>query len=194
MSQKEIFDSIPNRLFKAARTHAFSPAYHVRENGSWVPTNYRTYAEQVKETAKALSALGVEAGGAVSILGFNKPEWIIMELAAMTIGAVAVGIYTTSSPEECQYVIDHSESTVILVENEHQWKKINEVRQSLPKLKHIVMMKSEDSVDGVHSWEDFLGMAKDVDDKIIDDNVAAIKPDGLATLIYTSGTLSLIHI
>ena len=77
-----------------------APAYYVRVAGDWKVATWSDYAEQVRRAGKALIAMGVRPGRVVGILGFNRPEWTIMDLAAMSVGAVPAGIYTTSSPDE----------------------------------------------------------------------------------------------
>jgi len=184
------FESIPHRLFLRAQEMGTKPAYYEKRDGDWVATNWSTYADQVQQAAKALVALGVEAGQTVCILGFNRPEWVIFDLAAMAIGAVPAGIYTTCSPMEVQYIIDHSEAGVVLVENKDQWSKIDEQRTKLPKLRQVVTMADSEPVtdEMVLSWSDFLANAEGVDDARVEERLSAITGDQLATFIYTSGT------
>lgn len=182
-------DTILHRLENNAKKRPNAPAYYVRKDGAWVPTSWREYNDQVRQAAKSLIALGVEKGDIVTILGFNRPEWVIMDLAAMMIGGAAAGIYTTNSPEECKYIVEHSESPVLLVENQMQWDKIDKVREDIPSLKHIVLMEGTDSDDSqTLTWEKFMAHGKDVPDSQVDEALNSLEPDQLATLIYTSGT------
>lgn len=182
-------DTIPSRLFERAKKTPYTPAYYIKVEDRWRPTNWRSYAGEVRQAGKALMALGVGHKGAVSILGFNRPEWVIFDLAAMCIGACAAGVYTTSSPEEVQYIVNHAESSVILVENQIQADKVAEERANLPHLKHVVAMKDAgDLGDEILSWEDFIAKGEDVSDDEFFAAIDALEPQGLATLIYTSGT------
>ncbi|HEY8146919.1 MAG TPA: AMP-binding protein, partial [Kofleriaceae bacterium] len=133
--------TIPAALFETAKREGSRPAYHVKRDGAWHATSWTTYADEVKAAGKSLIALGLEPGGTVSILGFNRPEWVIVDLAAMAVGGAAAGVYTTCSPSEVQYIVDHAESLVILVENENQYKKVQSQRSKLPRLKHVIGMK-----------------------------------------------------
>jgi long-chain acyl-CoA synthetase len=145
--------------------------------------------QQVRQAGRALIALGVEPETNVAILGFNRPEWSIMILGAMTVNAAGAGIYTTNSPAEVQYIIDHAECRVVLLENEEQWAKVNQVRDELPGLRHVVMMRGTQIDDPlVMSWEEFMAKGEEIDESLIDEHIAAIRPDQKATLIYTSGT------
>ena len=139
--------------------------------------------------ARALIALGLQPGQNVCILGFNRPEWIVFDLAAMAVGAAPAGIYTTSSPAEVQYIVDHAEAPVILLEDAAQWEKVKKIRDQLPHLRHVVMMRGAAIDDPmVLGWESFLARATSVPDAEVDRRVSALRLDDVATLIYTSGT------
>ena len=183
-------DTIPARLFARAKKTPSKPAYHVRSGGGWKATDWRGYADGVRTAGKALIALGFEPQDKVTILGFNRPEWILMDLAAMAAGGVPAGIYTTSSPAEVQYITAHTEAPIILVEDHAQWEKVKEVRDQLPKLKHVVLMGGAPAVDDdmVLTWDAFLAKAEGASDADLDARVDALKDEDLATLIYTSGT------
>ncbi len=183
-------DSIPSRLFEQGKKRPNEDAYFVREGGVWRGTNFKTFADETKQAARAMMALGFEPGQCVSILGFNRPEWVIFDVGAMAAGGVPAGIYTTCSPSEVAYIISHCEAVVTLVEDEDQWKKIHSELANLPSLRHVVTMKGAKKIDHemVLTWEEFLAKGDSIDEKELDDRVAALKPNDLATLIYTSGT------
>src|SRR5690606_31742047 len=100
------------------------------------------------------------------------------------------GIYTTSSPDEVQYIVDHAESKVVLVENEHQLEKVLRQWDRMPRLAHAVVMRGGNTgLDPrVMSWDAFLDRGDHVADARFFERIDALEPDGLATLIYTSGT------
>jgi long-chain acyl-CoA synthetase len=162
----------------------------VREGGSWKPTNWGTYSDLVTRAGRALIALGLEPGQTVCILGFNRPEWAIIDIAAMGIGGAPAGIYTTCSPVEVRYIVAHAEAPVILVENEEQWHKVQAERANMPKLKHVVTMRGAPDIDDdmVMAWDEFLAKGDGIEEKVYLDRVEALEPEALATLIYTSGT------
>ena len=76
-------DTIPARLLKQVKERPHAPAYHVRENGVWKDKNWATYGEEVSRAARALMALGFEPGQTTTILGFNRPEWAILDIATL---------------------------------------------------------------------------------------------------------------
>ncbi|MBA3818426.1 MAG: long-chain fatty acid--CoA ligase [Deltaproteobacteria bacterium] len=182
-------DSIPHRLLKQAELQPTAVAYQAKVNGRWQPTTWRAFADQVRLAARALIALGFARGGKVAILGFNRPEWVILDHAAMMAGGAPAGIYTTCSAEEVQYVVHHSEASLILVEDAAQLAKVKAKRDELPLLQTIVMMRGVTATGGdVLTWDDFLAMGETVAGAKLDERIDAIEQADLATLIYTSGT------
>lgn len=182
-------DTVLHRLHENGRSRANAPAYYIRTKDHWVPTTWKEFQDEVRQTAKALVSLGFERGQGVCILGFNRPEWTIFDLGGLLAGGHATGIYTSNSPAEVQYIVHHSEAPFVLVENESQWQKINEVRDQLPNLKRVILMKGA-SVDDplVLGWEEFLALGDEISDEEIDNRLDSLEPDQLAQLIYTSGT------
>ena len=185
------FESIPARLRAQGKAIPTALARAVKRGGEWKKWNFAEYAGLVRRAGKALQVLGLGKGSTVCILGFNRPEWVILDVGAMSIGAAPAGIYTTSSPEECRYIIGHAEAPVVLVENDAQLKKIQAVWDKLPALKHVVMMEGATppaDEPRALSWESFLLKVDAGSDEAFDNAVDAIAPEELATLIYTSGT------
>ena len=181
-------ETIPHRVLGNAERLGSAPAYHVRGQDGWEPTSWADYAAQVRQAGEALVALGVEAGQAVAILGGNRPEWVIFDVGAMAAGAIPAGIYTTSSPGECAYILNHCEAPVLLVENAAQWEKIASVRDDLPHLRHVVTMRGtppiEDAV--VLSWDEFCSRGEGGNE--LPARLDGLRMDTVATYIYTSGT------
>jgi long-chain acyl-CoA synthetase len=182
-------DTIPQRVMNQAKVRPYRPAYYVKKGGVWRPTTWKDYVAEIRTAARALISLGFAPGNKVAILGFNRPEWVIFNVAAMSAGGSSAGIYTTCSSEEVQYIAHHAEATVILLEDEGQWQKIKARRNELPHLKHAVMFRGAPKIDDpmVMSWEAFMAKATATDAEL-DKRIDAIKQDELATLIYTSGT------
>ena len=182
-------DTIPHRLLSQAQIRPTAPAYHAKVGGRWQSTTWRAFVDQVRLAARALIAQGFPRGGKVAILGFNRPEWVILDHAAMMAGGAPAGIYTTCSADEVQYIVHHSEALVVLVEDANQLAKVKAKRDELPLLKKIVMMRGVTATGGdVMTWDDFLASGEGVPEATLDERIAQIEPGDLATLIYTSGT------
>ena len=163
-------------------------ALQYKQGSSWKSKTWGEYHDEVLEAAKSLIKLGVEPGKGVSIIGFNCPQWAIVDLAAIYAGACPAGIYTTNSPEQCQYIAAHSESQVIVVEDAEQLAKFKQIRDQLPDLQALVLMYGDDSDEGVYSWQEFLALGKDLSDDELQKRIDAQDPDDVCTYIYTSGT------
>jgi len=180
--------TITQVLDRAADARPDAPAMCVKRDGEWVTTTWREYREQARRAARSFMKLGLTPGMGVSIIGFNCPQWFVADIGAILAGGVPAGIYTTNSPEQCQYIASHSDSVVAVVEDAEQLAKFKKVRSQLPDLKGIVLMYGSDGDDGVYSWDEFLALADDVPESELDARIAAQSPDDTCTLIYTSGT------
>ncbi|NXM60811.1 ACBG2 ligase, partial [Illadopsis cleaveri] len=134
--------------------------------------------------------LGLERFHGVGILGFNSAEWFIADIGAILAGGLAVGIYTTNSPEACHYVAENCSANVIVVENHKQLQKILEIEDRLPHLKAIVQYGEEikEKRPNLYSWREFMELGRDVPDSRLRGIIASQKPNQCCSLIYTSGT------
>jgi long-subunit acyl-CoA synthetase (AMP-forming) len=141
---------------------------------------------RVRTVARALVALGVKPGDAVSIMGPNRPEWVQADLGAIAAGAVPAPIYPTLNAEQACYIAAHSEAVVAVVRDASMLAKLREKRP--PKLRWFVLLEGAPDASDVLTWEQFLARAASTPEQVIDERLAALKPDGIATLIYTSGT------
>ena len=179
---------IPDVLERTARSHGPRPALRVKRQGMWKTFSWNEYRQQARQVARALIALGTPARSGVCIIGYNCPEWFFADIGAIYAGAMPAGIYTTNSPEQCEYIAKHCDASVAFVENQEQLAKFLAVRGNLPALKAIVLMQGESAELGVYSWSRFLGLGLNTTEQDVDRRVAAQSPDDVATLIYTSGT------
>lgn len=127
----------------------------------------------------------------MGILGSNRPEWMIADLASMAVGAAPAGIYATSSAEQIEYILRHAECSVVCLENRDALEKVQARRAALPKLRHIVLFDDVDGCTelGVLSWAQLLvPWNGDHDEAAFEHLIDELEPSQLATLIYTSGT------
>jgi len=182
------FVSAPARFVQTALRHARQPAYFVREAQGWVPTSWSDHADEVDAAARGLLALGVNPGDVVCVLGFNRPEWVVMDMAAMMIGAVPAGIYWTSASSEIDYILNHARSPVLLVDSDERWEKVKALRGQLPHLKQVVRMKgAQPEPDEALSWEAFLALGDRRLQTTVEQRLHALRPEDPGTTIYTSG-------
>lgn len=187
--------TIPGICFDQAAHLGDRVALRRKELGIWRRITWADYARTVRWVGHALMDLGVQPGERVGVLGENRPEWLYADLGIQAIGAVTVGIYPTSSPEQVHYVLEHSEARLVVVEGEEQLDKILEVRARLPQMRRIVVMDPK----GLRGFDDpmvvvfgeFLMQGRRHEDAFphdVEERLAAVRPDDVALLLYTSGT------
>jgi long-chain acyl-CoA synthetase len=179
-------NTLADLLPLAAQVYGDAPAVRYRDGGAWVDRSFDQVREIVRPLALGLAELGVEKGDRVSILGNTRPEWTYFDFAALSIGATVVPIYQTNSPEECRYVLENSDSKVVVVEDDEQMEKIRKVRDQLPQLQHVVRMTG--SSDDALSSEDLAAKGAGGDDARWEALYSAVTPADICTFIYTSGT------
>ena len=179
---KTIADLLP----RAAELYGSRTAVKSKEDGQWVDRSFDEVLATVRPLAFGLVELGVAKGDRVSILGNTRPEWTYFDFAALSIGAVVVPIYQTNSPEECRYVLDNSDSKVVVVEDAEQLEKVRQVRDQLPQLQHIVLMTG--TADDAISMEDLAAKGAGGGDERWKELYEAVIPSDICTFIYTSGT------
>jgi long-chain acyl-CoA synthetase len=182
---KTIADLLP----LAVRKYGDKPAQRYKAGEEWRDSSYGELGEIVKEVSLGLIDLGIEAGDKVSILAHTRPEWTQACFGILTAGGTLVTIYQTNSPAECQYVLEHSDSKAVFVEDGHQLAKIREVEDQCPKLEHVVVMDAEGadlgdalSLDGLRER----GRGRDESDW--EARWSSVSPEDDCLYIYTSGT------
>ena len=181
-NSKTVADLLP----RAAAEHGPKAAVRYKEGEQWISKTFDEVAEIVRPLAFGLVTLGVEKGDRVAILGNTRPEWTFFDFAALSIGATVVPIYQTNSPEECRYVLENSDSKVVVVEDAEQLEKVRQVRDQLPQLEQIVLMtgSSEDAI----SMQGLAAKGTGGDDATWETLYSAVTPEDICTFIYTSGT------
>jgi long-chain acyl-CoA synthetase len=148
------------------------------------PTTYTELGVAVREIASGLATLGIEAGDRVAILASTRPEWTLADFGILAAGATVVPIYHTNSPEECAYVLAHSEARAVICEDTAQLAKIWAIRSECPLLELVVLMTG--AALGAVPLADLrrLGRGGDTAER----RLPAVAGSDVATIIYTSGT------
>src|SRR5215208_8365076 len=138
---KTIADLLP----LAVKKYGDKAAQRYKLGDEWVDSSYKELGDAVKEVALGLVDLGTQPGDKVSILAHTRPEWTHACFGILTAGATLVTIYQTSAPEECQYVLSHSDSRAVFVEDAEQLAKIREVEGDCPELRHVIVLDPGDA-------------------------------------------------
>jgi long-chain acyl-CoA synthetase len=158
-----------------------TPAYLEETPSGWRPVRWAEAAERVEALARGLLARGIRHGDAVAVLARTRLEWVLLDWATMSIGAVVVGLYPTSSARECAYILAHSEAVLAFAEDEVQADKLASVRDDTA-LRDVVRF------DGLAALEEEGRAHRAAHPAALEELAGAIAEDDLATLIYTSGT------
>ncbi len=167
-----------------------NPAYRwFDKEGNATSITWQEFYEQVKTVSKSLMALGVEKGDKVNILSYTCYKWIVTDAANMSIGAGTVGIYQSNLPVDCEYIINHSDAVLVFAENQAQLDKLLEIRSNLLNIKKVILFNGDAKGDDwVITFDQFLSLGNDVDDKVFEERTAQVTPKDTAGLVYTSGT------
>ena len=183
--------TIIERFHERVSGHPDKIALRYKAAGEWQDVTWREYGDQVRRAARALLALGFEHGDKMSLLSRNRPNWHFADLACMSIGGCTAPIYVTNSPDQVAYIVSHSESKIAIVENPEQLEKILKTRDELPNLQKVAVIEGYEGdadPDFVLTYEDFLAQGEGIDDSRYEEETRAVKPEDLATFVYTSGT------
>ncbi len=165
--------------------------FYSRENDVWKSQNWEDFETQVEDFACALLAKGLTKGSSVAILAGNVPEWTIVDVATMAAGGVGVGIYPTSSTEQCEYIINHSDAEFIFVDTAEQFYKIRK-----PFVKAIICLDKSLSgacanTGNVFGYKEFLEFGRQTRAEFlpkIEEIGFNAKLEETAIMVYTSGT------
>ena len=149
--------------------------------GRWQDVTTGEFHERVVSAAKGLIALGIAKGDAVTIFSSTRLEWGILDFALAAVGAVSVPIYDTDSAPQAQRIMNDSAVKLAFADNRERFDRLDSVKDHCPALKQILMIEGNalGALEG-------LGVA--VSDEELNERVATVRADDLATIVYTSGS------
>ena len=149
--------------------------------GRWQNVTTGEFHERVVSAAKGLIALGIAKGDAVTIFSSTRLEWGILDFALAAVGAVSVPIYDTDSAPQAQRIMNDSAVKLAFADNRERFDRLDSVKDHCPALKQILMLEGNalGALEG-------LGVA--VSDEELNERVATVRTDDLATIVYTSGS------
>jgi long-chain acyl-CoA synthetase len=182
--------SLPAVVFERATRTPDQVAIRQKELGRWRSYTWADYADRVRAVARGLHEYGVVPGDRVAIHADNRPEWLFADLAVQAIGAMSVGVYSTSPAAEVEYLLRHSGARILIAEDEEQVDKALAVRAKVPDLEHVVVIDPR----GVDMDDESLLTLADLEAEgagsTFDVDAAASSVDlaAAAIIVYTSGT------
>jgi long-chain acyl-CoA synthetase len=174
---------------KSARAFLWAKA-----GGRYRPLSWSEAADQVRRLARALVALGIAPGDRVLLVAESRPEWVIADLAIMTAGAVTVPAYATNTVEDHRHLLANSGARAVIVSSAALARRVIPAANQLPMVAHIIAIEPPGTPTraALHAWDDLLagripaaegGTTADEGDRL-----AALAPDDVACILYTSGT------
>ena len=190
--------TLPGLLARRAADRPDDVALREKEFGIWQEITWAGYLSRVRAFSLGLTELGVEKGDRVAIVGDNRPEWVIAELAAQAAGAIPMGLYQDSISTELAKMLEVAEARVIVAEDQEQVDKVLEVRDRIPGLEYIVYYDPRGmygyEAPGLMSFEAVEALGDRFRDRFpqeFDRRLAEVRPEDTALLCTTSGTTSI---
>lgn len=187
--------TFPALVSHHAKVRGARPAMREKDLGIWQTITWAEVAQQARELAHGLAALGLRAGQHVAIVGENRPRLYLAMMAAQCVGAIPVPLYQDAVAQEMLYVLQDAEISVAVVEDQEQVDKLLEASDQYPGLTRIVY----DDPRGLRNYKDdrlmefsrVLELGREhaaAHPDYVDHAIAAIDPHDAAAMFYTSGT------
>ena len=178
---------------ETSRRWADAEAFRWRDGAGWRSLTYAELRQQVHDLTLGLHALGFQAGEFAVIWSRNRPEPNIADMAVMHARGVPVSLYNTLAPEQAAYIAGHCEATLAIVEDRSFLARLEKVRPQLPHLRRVILVDGEagPGEDWLVPWDSVLALGRSQAQRspgLFDGTWRQVRPDDLATLVYTSGT------
>jgi long-chain acyl-CoA synthetase len=180
----EEHDNIAATVFEHERQDPDFVIYQRLIDGKWTDVTCAAAANQIRSAALGLIALGVQAGDRVCIFSATCYEWAILDLAILSVGAVTVPIYETSSAEQVRWVLQNSESVLAFAETDAHAAIVTELTGELPALRRVLHINGS----GPKALDQLVEEGASVDKAELTARLDGLRCTDAATLIYTSGT------
>jgi len=189
------YKTIVDVFWERVATMSERPAIMHKVDGKFRPVIWREHGRTVELTAGGLISLSVMPGEKLAIMSQSRPHWTWTDLASLSIGAVTVPIYPTLAAPEAQFLVRHSDAVGVFCENDVQLRKIQEAKDLPESLRFVVLMEGEPKTTDPRfktlSWNQLLEhgeiqLGKDA--QALPERIKNLKPEDLATIVYTSGT------
>ena len=191
MEKKTITEIFLNNAGKFRDRHIIS--YKPDRAGSYVSFTWGELEEKAMTFASGIINEGFMPGDRLTIISFNRLEWIVTDLGTLLAGGVDVPVYHTNTPEQCAYIIKDSGAEIAVVENPEQLEKVLSKEDELSSVKKIILIEGEvpENSNKVISYASLMEKGKEKNDanrNEILDRSSRLKPADMATIVYTSGT------
>ncbi len=188
-------DTFPKLLLHHVAVRPGHTAMREKDLGIWQARSWAEMKDEIFAFAGGLAALGLKRGEVLAIVGDNRPHMYWAMVAAQCLGATPVPMYQDSVAEEMQYVLDHAEARIAVVEDQEQVDKLLEIKDRCPKLETVVFedergMRHYDQ-PFLHAYEKVQQLGREFLQKspgFLDGEIAKTKGTDIGVMLYTSGT------
>ena len=177
-------DNIVSSVYSHEREDPGHVIFQRLVDGAWTDVTAAEAASQIRSAALGLIAEGVKPGDRVALLSATRYEWPILDFAILSVGALTVPIYETSSAEQVKFVLADSGAVLVFAETDGHAEKVEHLQGELPDLRKVFRIDGT----GPAALDALAEAGKSVDTGDLDARLAGIKATDPATLIYTSGT------
>jgi long-subunit acyl-CoA synthetase (AMP-forming) len=183
--------TLPGQIARLARERPDRKALiEMGPDGDWVSTSWGEYWQTVRDLAKGLISLGMQSGDGVALVGNNRRDWVISQMGISAATGVPAPIYVTNTVDQVVYIVNHCRAKIVICDNQEQLNKyLSALDRGLIEIEHIITMDALDSEHAmVTSLADIIVRGSSEPDEELNRRMAAVEPDDLALLVYTSGT------
>ncbi len=184
--------SISGLCLAAALKHGKADALNHKVDGEWLHVSAAIFVERVQNVALGLAALGIRPGDRIALLSENRPEWSIVDLAILSLGAINVPIYTTQAIEQIDYILKDSGARAIFISNRKLYRHARGVLAGRM-LEYLIFFEPDaaEDIDHAISLDVLENNGREqarARPEAFEAHLHSVRPDDLATIIYTSGT------
>lgn len=182
--------TIISEVDKGLQKHNKNVLLATKRNGKWVETSKEEFRKKVRNLALGLYELGIRKGDRITLHSENSAEWVICDQAILSLGAVTVPVYTTQPADQIKFILENSNSKVHIVSTDELFTETKSLMKSITNVEAVISIFGSRHKK-LKSFESILEMGRkkyEEDPGLLDELKAEVKPDDLASLMYTSGT------
>ncbi|MEE3204351.1 MAG: long-chain fatty acid--CoA ligase [Candidatus Neomarinimicrobiota bacterium] len=189
----QICNTVPKLFWHHVENHADEISIWQKQQGTWESITWGEYGDFVKDIANALLDAGIQRADKVSIISLTRFEWVVVDLAIMSIGAITVPVYPSNTEEQVHYILDHSQSKFVFAEDQEQLDKMMKIRSGLSDVQQTVVFDKyqPEIIEKVISLDAFREKGSTFrrgNPEMLKKSIDGGNPQDTISFIYTSGT------
>ncbi len=183
--------SVARMVVDRVKATPHAEAFRYPQGDGWTSVTWQEVGDRVERIAAGLITLGIASEDRVALASSTRYEWVLADFAIMCAGAATTTVYPTTNARDVAYIVANSGSRVVIAEDQGQVDKLREHRAELPLLLYVVIIDGEGDGDWVITFDDLEQRGRQLladSPDVVDERIAKIGPQQLASVIYTSGT------